>query len=144
MKNSVPFISAICFAACLLRWVCEKSDSITDEAIVLVMAFINIFSLLFVIYLLVNNIFQLVKKEIETFTIDTSRKKKYIKVVQRWSNIFIFILFTIFAYVYLGKKCYSGMWNDIISIIALGISIISDDFNEAVTEKITEVVKKRI
>lgn len=144
MKSSVPFVSSIFFAACLLRCLCEKIASITDDAIVLVMAFINLFSLLLVIYLLMNALIGLVKVKIEMIPIYTAIKEKYIKHVQCCLNIVLFVTFFAFSYFYLAMNHYSEMSNDIISIIALGISIIQDDFNEATSEKILEFIKKKI
>ncbi len=139
MKNSVPFVSAICFMACLVRAACEEKEEAT---ILLVMAFINAFAFLFVVYILIHNAIEKVKKEIVGYTTDKSKKDKVIGRINFICNLVIGVAFIIFGGLYL--KIYCGFGNDILAIVALGISIISDEVSNSAAKIIIRIAKKHI
>ncbi len=147
MKNSTPFVVAISLMACIFRYVCETKAAAnlaetTGIDIVMVMAFINSFAFLFVLYLIVYNSQIIVKDKVYKYTIDTSKKKTSIEKVNKFINLFILVVFTCFGILYMFS--YNSFWNDILSIVALGLSIISDDVSNSIGNNILKKIKKKI
>lgn len=139
MKNSVPFVSAICFMACLMRLACEEKE---ETVILLVMAFINAFAFLFVVYILIHNAIEKVKKEIDEYTADKNKKNKAVIRINIICNLVILVVFITFGWFYMKIHC--GLGNDILAIAALGISIISDEVSNSTAKIIIRIVQKNI
>lgn len=141
MKNNVPFVIVISGMACVFRLICEEIETGNDDFVLLVMAFINCFALLFVLYLLLHNAYCMFKEKVEKFTIDYKEKVKVINCIRKIVNIVILIILGILGIGYM--KVYSNVTNDILSIVALGLSIISDDVSESLAECLV-VAGKRV
>lgn len=142
MKNNVPLVAVICLMACFFRMLCEGISSGNNEFIALVMAFINAFALFFVLYLFIHNAFEGIKKEIESCKVESEKKNKVIRTVRFCTNLLIFILFGIAGGFYM--KVHSVMSNDVLSIIALGMSIICNDLSDSLARAGAKIIKEKI
>lgn len=138
MKNNVPLVIAIFVMACVFRGACEVSEL----DIVIIMAFINALSLMFVIYFLVHSIDTYVSDKINSFSVDSSKKEKSVKKVRIVLNIITVITLTVFGVVYI--LFHNTLSNDIISIIALGISIITTEIGKSIGGIIVEKIKDKL
>lgn len=141
MKNSVPFVMVISAMACIFRSACEKETNNSDF-IILVMAFINCFALLFVLYLLIHNAYRIFEERTQEYIIDKKKREGAIKVIRIFVNIGILILLGVLGIGYM--KVYSNVTNDILSIVALGLSIISDDVSEYLSECLIAIGRKKL
>ena len=139
MKSSVPFVVSIFAMASVFRGICSL---VSNMDVVLVMALINACSLMFVIYFLVADIERGVEEAIEEFRIYKEKKQKCIKTLNVVLNIAILIIFTIFGVVYM--FWHNEVSNDIISIIVLGISIISVELSEGIKKYTVEKIKNKL
>ncbi len=141
MKDSVPFVVVISGMACIFRVACEKEAN-NSEFIVLVMAFINCFALLFVLYLLIHNAYHIFEDKTKGYKIDQKKKDVEIKRIRIIVNVVIFIFLGVLGMGYM--KVYSSVANDILSIVALGLSIISDDVSEYLSECLIAKGRKKL
>lgn len=138
MKSSVSLVTAIFVTACIFRLVCE----INKVNVVIIMAFINALSLMFVIYFLVHNIDMCVSNKLSILITDLNRREKRIKTVRIILNILTVIGLGVFGIAYMFH--YTALGNDIISIIALGISIITSEVSEGIGNIIAEKMEKKV
>lgn len=136
MKNSTPLVVAVFSMTCIFRGICEKCEL----DVVLIMAFINALSLMFVVFFLVNRAIKYVEDKINSFTIEGKDKRKKVKGVKVSLSIVTAALLTIFGVIYMFS--YNATANDIISIIALGISIITEELVEGLGNVIVNKVQK--
>lgn len=138
MKNSVPLVIAIFTMACIFRYMCE----ISKLDVVIVMAFINALSLMFVIYFLVHYIDTYVSNEVKSFLIDVSVRDKIIKKVKNILNIITAIVLSAFGIIYM--FLHNTLSNDIVAIIALGISIITTEIGESIGNIIIDKIRNKL
>lgn len=138
MKNSVPLVTAIFVMACVFRGICE----ISNLDVVTIMAFINALSLMFVIYFLVQGIDKYINDTVKSFTVEKQKKEGIIKNIKLVLNILTLLALGIFGIIYMFY--HNSVSNDIISIIALGISIITVEVSRIVGDIIVQIVRKKL
>lgn len=135
MKNNVPLVTAIFTMACFFRALCGKYEL----NIVIIMAFINALSLMFVVAFLVRGIYLCVNEKVNEFSIEPFKKNKKMEKVKMILGLFTVIILTAFGIVYMFYHNASS--NDIISIIALGLSIITTEVSEEVGNIIVKFIE---
>lgn len=135
MKNKYLLCVPLCFIAIIAR------IKLTTD-IDVVMALINIVALLFVIYFAYRDTISIVDKEIENIVGVKQTIQRYYRNNRLGHGILTVIMCTIILSVYI---CWfvDPKGNDAISIIALGLSVISDEISDKWSQLICRRIRKK-
>lgn len=128
MNKNIGILSIIIGILIFIRCIFEKSDKI-----IYIVAGINIVAIIFVIYTIVERALHNIIAKIEKCRVPLQIRKREIKSTQLkiwwWSGS----IGTVMILLYFSCWC-SGLGNDIISILALGISVLDDEIVRKITE----------
>lgn len=128
MNKNIPVLSIVIGIVIALRWIFDSSDKL-----LYIVAGINICAIVFVIYTIIERAAGDISKKIESTHVPEQIVQREIKIVFLkifgWSNFINLIL--IFLY---WKFWCSNLGNDIIAILALGISVLDDEFVKKIVD----------
>ena len=117
MKNKFQTIAIITLILIVLRCMVEANPQCT-----LIVSGINVAALLFVVYLITEQIQAGTIDKIKEFHIPEQIEKREITGIKRKIGLCVYLPFAVLSVGYLVFLS-SGLGNDIISIIALGLSL---------------------
>lgn len=117
MKNKLQAIAIITLILIVLRCMVE-----TNPQCVLIVSVINITALLVVVYLIAEQIKAGIEESIKELHIPEQIEKREIRRIKKRTELTIYVPFALISMGYL-LFLSSGLGNDIISIIALGLSL---------------------
>lgn len=135
MKNS-PFPILVGVLFCIGRvWI---NSHVESDVIVFIMGAFNIIALSYVLFLLVNDVKSSIVLKIQDSQFPEISKEKHKKKLDIISYIIYFLLSTIsFVYVLI---FYSSVLNDVLSVIALVVSVSEEYFSKMMADLIYEVI----
>lgn len=116
-QKSSLFVLGIGIIMSIVRFIIRDSADLTT-----IMAAVNIFALVFVLWILLEEIKIQTFNQIEDFLTTPERKKHFKFILQVIYAIIIIIIFLVISYIFL-YKYRSNTGNDIMAILALCISI---------------------
>lgn len=122
------------------RVVLSNIKDLPEAAVLVVMALVNYIALGFVILFLYNGIKKYCNDKIEKAGIETVIKKKR-RYIIGGSSFILLCIYLIVGVLYM-KVLKSGVLNDVISIIALAVSIASDGLTEDISPPFYGIVVK--
>lgn len=136
MKNKYLVCVPLCIIAIIAR---TKLKNDVD----IVMALINVAAFLFVVYFAYNDMIIKANEKINSIiAISDTINKKYRK--KKFLNgFFVLVICVIFASIYILKYTCS-LGNDAIAIIALGLSVISDEVSDRWSEILFRRIQKKV
>lgn len=117
MKNKFQTIAIITLILIVLRCMVE-----TNPQCVLIVSVINIVALLVVVYLISEQIKTGIVESIRALHVPEQIEKREIRELKNRMGVIIYVPFALASFGYL-RFLSSGLGNDIISIIALGLSL---------------------
>ena len=135
MKNSI-FIFSVGIAVSLFRIYMQYKP---EEELIFVMAVINVIAFNYVILLIGTDTLELIKEKLNKSSLCFEQKDKYVKKVQYFIRLFYCLIFVGMSVGYIWK-IRSATWNDIISIMALIVSISANDISSYMSEKIYTMI----
>ena len=135
MKNSI-FIFSVGIAVSLFRIYMQYKP---EEELIFVMAVINVIAFNYVILLIGTDTLELIKEKLNKSSLCFEQKDKYVKKVQYFIRLFYCLIFIGMSVGYI-LKIRSATWNDIISILALIVSISANDISSYMSEKIYTMI----
>jgi hypothetical protein len=128
MNKNISVLSVVIVIIILLRCIFDSNDNV-----IYIVAGINIVAIIFVVYTIIENILNNIIEKIKKSKVPKQIIKREITSTRfkiwGWSIGISAVAIT----VYLWQWC-SGLGNDIISILALGISILDDEIVRKVTD----------
>lgn len=134
-NKSSLFVLGIGAVISIVRYLLRGSTDLT-----LIMASVNIFALIFVIWTLIEDIKNNLYTKIEEFKVSDDKKHK-IKNVITFSRSIIIILCFIIIVIFFLFKFRSSTGNDIMAIIALCISIETNHISSSISNFIIDNIK---
>ncbi len=134
-QKSSLFVIGIGIVISIVRFIIRNSNDL-----ITIMAAVNIFALIFVLWVLLEEVKMQSFSQIDNFIITTERKK-YFKFILKIINgaVLVFII-AIIAYVFL-IKYRSNTGNDIMAILALCISIETNRLSITIKNVIISFIK---
>ena len=108
-----------------------------EEELIFVMAVINVIAFNYVILLIGTDTLELIKEKLNKSSL--CFEDKYVKKVQYLIRLFYCFIFIGMSVGYIWK-IRSATWNDIISIMALIVSISANDISSYMSEKIYTMI----
>ena len=120
MKSKVQVVAIITGALAVLRCLFECSEQ-RD----LLVSFINIAALLIVVYLITEQIRAGIIDNIKRLRVPKQIEEREIRTIKIKISLLVYVPFAIISFLYLFLLS-SGIGNDLISIIALGLSLCDD------------------
>ena len=109
----------------------------------IVMALINVAAFLFVVYFAYNDMIIKANEKINSIiAISDTINKKY-RIKKFLNGFFVLVICVIFASIYILKYTCS-LGNDAIAIIALGLSVISDEVSDRWSEILFRRIQKKV
>ena len=134
LKSSL-FVLGIGIVMSIVRFIIRRSNDLTT-----IMAAVNIFALIFVLWILLEEIKMLSFIQIDKFLIAPERKNHYKFILKIIVAIMIITIFLIITYVFL-YKYRSNTGNDIMAILALCISIETNRLSNTIKNLIISLIK---
>lgn len=115
-----------------------KLNSNNDEDITTIMSVVNVVAFGFVLILLCNDVYDLVKQKISSSGVSTTNKRN-MKIILEILFLLFLGMFTFYGVKYVIEyKC--ATYNDAISILALAISIANDGFVKCIENPLYKVI----
>ena len=124
-------ITLLCFAIAIIIAIRIIFD--TNENIVYIVAGINIVAFLFVVYSIIDKIIKNINIKIKESNCPKQIRDRETQTIQFKVYLFSIILPGVAVVIYWKFFC-TNLGNDIISVLALGISILDDTIVEKITE----------
>lgn len=134
-QKSSLFVLGIGIIMSIVRFIIRNSTDLTT-----VMAAVNIFALIFVLWLLLEEIKIQSFNQIDEFLIAPERKNHFKFILKVINALIIIVIFLIIAYVFL-YKYRSNTGNDIMAILALCISIETTRLSNTIKNIIISLIK---
>lgn len=132
--NSI-FIVFVGVFLSIFRWIFNTHN---ESDLILIMAIINTVAFIYVILLIGNDILSIFEKKIQVCNYSDSKRKKYIHKTSR-IMCFVFIVFCFIGIIYV-CKFRSGIFNDILSIMALVLSITTNSVSENIAKIVYDYI----
>lgn len=128
MSKNIPVLSVVIAIIILIRYIFDS-----NEKLLYIVAGINIVAIVFVLYTIVEKTINKINKKIKESNVPEQIIKRELKNTQfkiwGWSILVITILISVYF------RCWcSSLGNDIISILALGISILDDEIVKKIVD----------
>lgn len=133
-KSSI-FVLDIGIVISIVRFMIRNSNDLTT-----IMAAVNIFALIFVLWILLEEIKLNTCLQIDKFTIAQKRKTRFKFIIKVINAFAIILIFVFVIYIFLIKYC-SSTGNDIMAIIALCISIETNRISKTIKNTIISFIK---
>lgn len=130
--NKLESILIVTVLLVALRCVVEKTEQSCQYVSV-----INIIALLVVVYLTTEQIVLAIKDKISSLNVPKEVRVREVRNVQRNQYFLVYVPFTVLSLIYLILFS-SSLGNDIISIIALGLSLCNNHIVRIAVESYTE------
>lgn len=128
MSKNISVLSVVIAIIILIRCIFNS-----NENIIYIVAGINIVALVFVIYTIVEKILDNINDKIKESGVPLRIIKREIKSTRLKIWCWSIAVSVVVIALYLGQWC-SSLGNDIISILALGISVLDDEIVRKVTD----------
>lgn len=120
MKSKIQNIAILTIVLIVLRCMVE-----TNEQCTLIVSVINVIALLVVVYLITEQIESGIISKIKEFNVPKQIEKREIRVIKRKIVLIIYVPFLLASVAFLVFLS-SGLGNDIVGIISLGMSLCDD------------------
>lgn len=133
-KSSL-FVLGIGIVMSIVRFIIRDSNELTT-----IMAAVNIFALIFVLWILLEEIKTKSFIQIDKFIIATERKNHFKFILKFIVALLIIIIFLFTTYIFL-YKYRSNTGNDIMAILALCISIETSRLSNTIKNIIISIIK---
>lgn len=134
-QKSSLFVLGIGIIMSIVRYIIRGSTDLTT-----VMAAVNIFALIFVLWILLEEIKIQSFNQIDEFLIAPERKNHFKFILKVINALVIIVIFLFIAYIFLYKYC-SNTGNDIMAILALCISIETMRLSNTIKNIIISLIK---
>lgn len=134
LKSSI-FVLGVGIVMSIVRFMIRDSNDLTT-----IMAAVNIFALIFVLWILLEEIKLKSCHQIDNFIIAPERKKHIQCMIKISISLIIALIFCIVIYIFL-IKFLSNTGNDIMAILALCISIETNRVSETIKNIIISIIK---
>lgn len=133
-KSSL-FVLGIGTVMSIVRFIIRNSNDLTT-----IMSAVNIFALIFVLWILLEEIKIKSFNQIDKFSIAEERKKHFNFILKVINALALIVIFLIIAYIFL-YKYRSNTGNDIMAILALCISIETTRLSNTIKNIIISLIK---
>lgn len=130
MKKNIPILSFTIVMIIIIRCIFSNSTKL-----VYLVAAINIIAILFVVFTIIYDIKYNVQARIKESGVPIQIQKREIKKISSEIYIISILLSGILTFLYFSLWC-SSLGNDIISILALGLSILDDEIVDNISSNI--------
>jgi hypothetical protein len=134
-QKSSLFVLGIGIVMSIVRFLIRSSDDLTT-----IMSAVNIFALVFVLWILLEEIKIKSFNQIDNFSISAKRKNRFKTKLKFFVALAIIIIFLFTTYIFL-YKYRSNTGNDIMAILALCISIETSRLSNSIKNIIISSIK---
>lgn len=130
MKNYTPLFTILISMLIFLRIISNESENL-----VYIISILNFIALLIVFFSIAEKIKTTIHEKIAASKVPKDIIEREIKTAYRKINIITYVPISIIIVIYFGYLA-SELGNDIISIISLGLSLVSSNIVEIVVKKL--------
>lgn len=130
MKKNIPILSFTIILAIVIRCIFSASPNLTY-----LVAAINIIAILFVVFTIVYDIIYNVQERIKESGVPKQIQTREMKKLSSKIYLFSIVITVTLTVLYFFLWC-SSLGNDVISILALGLSILDDEIVDNISRNI--------